>query len=64
MGKILVIILGLLIYGILYSLPLWIAVNLICWVFHLHFYLSWVGAYALTLSISILKNTLFPKEDK
>lgn len=59
------LILILLVCAVLWCLPLWIVTNLICWVFHLSFYLSILQAFAICLFISVVKSLLFDKkEDK
>lgn len=64
MEKILMLLLILIICGILWALPLWAVVNLVCWVFHLSFHLSLLQAFALCLLASVVKSLLFSKEDK
>lgn len=64
MGKLLVVILILIIFSIVWSLPLWIVVNLVCWVFHLSFHLTILQSFALCLLATTIKRLLFTKEDK
>lgn len=65
MRKIIITILILIICGILWTLPLWIAVNLVCWVFGITFHLSLLQAFAIYLLASVIKTLLFgSKESK
>lgn len=64
MEKIIMLILILILCGFLWSLPLWIVVNFVCWVFHLSFHLTILQAFALCLLASVVKSLLFKKEDK
>lgn len=53
----------LILAGIIGSLPLYIAVNLVCWVFHLSFRLTLLQAFALSLLASVVHSLLF-KDNK
>ena len=62
MGKILVLLLILLIMGLVWSLPLYLVVNLVLWLFHVPFHLTWLQALGVCLLVSVVKG-LLSKED-
>jgi hypothetical protein len=62
MKEFLALILILIIFGLLWSLPLWLVINFTCWVFHLSFNLTLLQAFAICLLASVIKNLLFKKE--
>ena len=64
MEKAITLVLILIVFGILWTFPLWAVVNFVCWVFHLSFHLSFIQAFALCLLASVIKSLLFSKEDK
>lgn len=59
MGKLLVVIGVLIFFGILWSLPLYLVVNFVCWVFHIGFHLSLLQSFALCLLITVIHDLLF-----
>lgn len=64
MEKILMLLLIILLCCIMWALPLYLVVNLVCWVFGIAFHLSLLQAFALCLLASVIKNLLFgSKED-
>lgn len=66
MDKLLVILAVLFIivlFGILWSLPLYLIVNFVCWVFHLSFHLTLLQAFALCLLASVIRYLLFGREN-
>lgn len=63
MGKFLVLFLILIIIGAILSLPLYICVNLVLWLFHISFHLTWLQAFGICLLASVIKGLLFNKED-
>jgi hypothetical protein len=64
MGKVIALILILIVFAILWCLPLWLVANFVCWAFHLSFHLSFIQAFAICLLASVVKSLLFKKEDK
>ena len=59
MGKIFVLIGILILLGILWSLPLYLVVNFVCWVFHITFHLTLLQSFALCLLVTVIHNLLF-----
>lgn len=62
MGKILVLLLILIIMGAVWSLPLYLIVNFVLWLFQIPFHLTWLQAFGVCLLTSVIKNLLFKKE--
>lgn len=62
MGKILVLLLILIIMGAVWSLPLYLVVNFVLWLFQIPFHLTWLQAFSVCLLASVIKNLLFKKE--
>lgn len=60
MGKILVLVLILAVMGAIWSLPLYLCVNLVLWLFHIPFHLTWLQALGVCLLVSVIKG-LFDK---
>lgn len=58
MGKILLLLLILLIIGLVWSLPLYLVVNLVLWLFHVPFHLTWLQALGVCLLASVIKGLL------
>ena len=63
MGKILVLLLILIIMGAIWLLPLYLCVNLVLWLFHIPFHLTWLQAFGVCLLASTIKGLLGRKED-
>lgn len=63
MGKILVLLLILIIMGAIWSLPLYLCVNLVLWLFHIPFHLTWLQAFGVCLLASTIKGLLGRKGD-
>ena len=63
MGKFLALLLILVIMGAVWSLPLYICVNLVLWLFHISFHLTWLQAFGICLLASVIKGLLFSKGD-
>lgn len=61
MGKILVLLLILIIMGAVWSLPLYLVVNFVLWLFQIPFHLTWLQAFGVCLLTSVIKNLLFKK---
>ena len=59
MEKVLVIIGIFMVFGILWSLPLYLVVNFVCWVFHIGFHLSLLQSFALCLFATVIHDLLF-----
>lgn len=55
MGKILVLLLIFLIVGALWSLPLYLCVNFVLWLFQIPFHLTWLQSFGVCLLISVIK---------
>lgn len=64
MGKIFVIIFIFILCAVLWSLPLYIAINFMCWVFHLSFHITLLQTFAICVVITLIRNLLFEKESK
>lgn len=62
MGKILMLFMILIIIGAAWSLPLYLVVNLVLWLFHIPFHLTWLQAFGVCMLASIIKG-LFSKGD-
>ena len=58
MGKILMLLLILLIIGLGWSLPLYLVVNLVLWLFHVPFHLTWLQALGVCLLATVIKGLL------
>ena len=54
MGKILILLLILIILGAIWSLPLYICVNLVLWLFYIPFHLTWLQAFAVCLLMTVI----------
>lgn len=63
MRKILVLLLILIIMGAIWSLPLYLCVNLVLWLFHIPFHLTWLQAFGVCLLASTIKGLLGRKGD-
>lgn len=63
MGKIILFILFLLITITLWSLPLYLCLNLVLWLFGSTIRITMIQAFGLCLLASVIKNLLFKKED-
>ena len=63
MGKLLMLFLILIIIGAIWSLPLYICVNLVLWLFHISFHLTRLQAFGICLLASVIKGLLFNKGD-
>ena len=59
MGKILVLIVIFIFFSVLWSLPLYICVNFILWVFGISFHLTLLQAFAICLLAYVIKRLLF-----
>ena len=58
MGKLLVLCLILVIMGAIWSLPLYLVANLVFWLFHIPFHLTWLQAFGVCLLASVIKGLL------
>ena len=63
MGKFLVLVLIFIIICAIWSLPLYICVNLVLWLFHISYHLTWLQAFGICLLASVIKGLLFNKEN-
>lgn len=63
MGKIILFILFLLITITLWSLPLYLCLNLVLWLFGSTIRITMIQAFGLCLLATVIKNLLFKKED-
>ena len=63
MGKVLVLFMILIVIGAIWSLPLYLCVNLVLWLFHIPFHLTWLQAFGVCLLASTIKGLLGRKED-
>lgn len=61
MGKILMLIVVFLLAVVLYSLPLYLCVNLVCWLFDLTFRITLFQSFGLSLLAKVIHNLLFKK---
>lgn len=59
MGKILVLLLIFIIMCALWSLPLYVCINFVLWLFHISFHLTWLQAFGICLLASVIKGLLF-----
>lgn len=62
MGKILILLLILIIMGAIWSLPLYIVVNFVLWLFQIPFHLTWLQAFGVCLLATMIRKLLFKKE--
>lgn len=62
MGKLLVLLLILIIMGAIWSLPLYLCVNLVLWLFRISFHLTWLQAFGICLLASVIKDLLSTKK--
>jgi hypothetical protein len=58
MRKLLVLLMILIIMGAVWSLPLYLVVNLVLWLFHIPFHLTWLQAFGVCMLASIIKGLL------
>lgn len=58
MGKILILFMILIIVGAVWSLPLYLVVNLVLWLFHIQFHLTWLQAFGVCMLASVIKSLL------
>ena len=58
MGEIIILLLILVIVGLIWSLPLYLVVNLVLWLFHIPFHLTWLQALGVCLLASVVKGLL------
>lgn len=63
MGKILILFLILIIIGAVWSLPLYLCVNFVLWLFNISFHLTWLQAFGICLLASVIKGLLSNKGD-
>lgn len=63
MGKIIILLLVLIAIGAIWSLPLYLCINLVLWLFNIQFHLTWLQAFGICLLISVIKRLLINKED-
>lgn len=63
MGKILVLLLILIVMGAVLSLPLYLCVNFVLWLFNISFHLTWLQAFGVCLLASVIKELLSNKGD-
>lgn len=64
MGKILLLLLVLIGICALWSLPLYLCVNFVLWLFHIAFHLTWLQAFGLCLLSTIISKLLFKGDKK
>lgn len=62
MGKILILLLILIVMGAIGSLPLYIVVNFVLWLFQIPFHLTWLQAFGVCLLATMIRKLLFKKE--
>ena len=62
MGKIFAIILVFILCIIIIALPLYLSVNLVCWVFHIPYHLSILQAFAVSILATVINKLLFKRE--
>lgn len=62
MGKILILLLILIVMGAIWSLPLYIVVNFVLWLFQIPFHLTWLQAFGVCLLATTIRKLLFKKE--
>ncbi len=58
MMELLLLLLILVFVGALWSLPLYLVVNLVLWLFHIPFHLTWLQAFGVCLLASVIKGLL------
>ena len=58
MGKILMLLIILIIMCAIWSLPLYLVVNLVLWLFHIPFHLTWLQAFGVCILASAIKGLL------
>lgn len=59
MGKIFVLLLIFIIAVVLWSLPLYLCVNLVLWLFNVDFHLTLIQSFGICLLTNVLKSLLF-----
>lgn len=62
MGKILILLLILIVIEAIWSLPLYIVVNFVLWLFQIPFHLTWLQAFGVCLLATMIRKLLFKKE--
>ena len=62
MGKILILLLILIVMGAIWSLPLYLVVNFVLWLFQIPFHLTWLQAFGVCLLATMIRKLLFKKE--
>lgn len=63
MSILFLIILTSLIVGIIWCLPVYLVINLVCWLFSIPFHLSIPQAFGICLLAYIIRRLLFGKKD-
>lgn len=63
MGKLIVLILITIVFGILWALPLYLCGNLVLWCFNIPFHLTLLQAFAVTLLGSVIHSILFKNKE-
>ena len=58
MGKLLILVLIIAILGGIWSLPLYLCVNFVLWLFHIPFHLTWLQAFGVCLLASVIRGLL------
>ena len=59
MGKMLALIVIVILFSILWALPLYICTNFLLWVFNISFHLTLLQSFAICLLLYVIKNLLF-----
>lgn len=63
MGKIFVLILITVVFGVLWALPLWLCGNFVLWCFNISFHLTLLQSLALTMLASVVHSLLFKSKE-
>lgn len=63
MGKFLLTMLLIVFFGVLWSLPVYLCINLILWAFHISFRLTILQAFVICLSLNIMISVLSGRKD-
>lgn len=64
MSNVLILIIVLMICAILWSLPLYITMNLVLWLFHLPTHITLLQAFGIGLLLSVVNHFLFGEKGR
>ena len=64
MSKLFLIIFVIVLIGIIWTLPLYLVINFVCWAFNIPFHLSLIQALAVCVGIEAARKIFLRKDDE